>query len=122
MPQYARVVWNGPQAVGAAKTGAVIGLNTAAERLAALATPLTPYLDGDLIESQDVHPATETSPEAAVSYDTPYAVDQHEHLEYRHTTDPHPDAQAKYLEAPLRQNADELQKIIAAQLRRAFGG
>jgi hypothetical protein len=53
---------------------------------------------------------------SAVSYDTPYAVRQHEELSYRHD----PGRTAKYLEGPLREEKDTILAIIAAQVRRAL--
>jgi hypothetical protein len=52
---------------------------------------------------------------AAVSYDGPYAVIQHEALDFRHA----PGRTAKYVEEPLLEHHDTLQEIIAAQIRRA---
>jgi len=55
---------------------------------------------------------------AAVSYDTPYAVRQHEELTYRHDAG----RTAKYLEGPLTEQAAAVAAIIAAQLRRSLRG
>jgi hypothetical protein len=53
---------------------------------------------------------------AAVSYDTVYAVRQHEELTWRHA----PGRTAKYLEGPLAEELDTVREIIAAELRRAL--
>jgi hypothetical protein len=50
------------------------------------------------------------------SYDTPYAVRQHEDLTYRHA----PGRTAKYLERPLNASRTQVLAIIAAQLRRSL--
>ncbi|SJN34160.1 hypothetical protein [Mycetocola reblochoni] len=55
--------------------------------------------------------------EATVSYDTPYAVIQHERLDFHHS-----EGQAKYLEGPLEENRGTLQELIATEVRRATGG
>ena len=52
----------------------------------------------------------------AVSYDTVYAVRQHEELAWRHDAG----RKAKYLEDPHREEADTMQAIVAAQIRRAL--
>ena len=114
------VQWNGARVSTAATQAAALGVNMAAARLEALAAPLTPYLEGDLDLSRSIQPATPSDPVAAVTYDTPYAVLQHERMDYRHTTYQHPEAQAKYLESPLKANAGELQKIIQMQVTRAL--
>ena len=51
----------------------------------------------------------------AVSYDTPYAVRQHEELEYRHDTG----RKAKYLEDPGNREAPTMLALLATELRRA---
>jgi hypothetical protein len=60
----------------------------------------------------------ESSLTAAVAYDTPYAVRQHEELNYRHD----PGRTAKYLERPLTEEAATVAAIIAAELRRSLRG
>jgi hypothetical protein len=68
------------------------------------------------LERSGVVSVDESSMTAAVSYDTPYAVRQHEELSYRHD----PGRTAKYLEGPLREEKDTILAIIAAQVRRAL--
>jgi len=53
---------------------------------------------------------------AAVSYDGPYAVPQHERMDYRHA----PGRQAKYLESALNDSRSEVGALIAAEMRRAL--
>lgn len=50
---------------------------------------------------------------AAVSYDTPYAVRQHEELAYRHDEG----QRAKWLESTMHEQADEVRDIIGETLR-----
>jgi hypothetical protein len=122
--------WNGRGAAAAIRKGATQGVNMAAEHLAALSTPLVPYLDGDLLESQDVHQATEDSVEdgAQVQYDTPYAAYQHEgvmpdgsHVITNHSHGRNPAAQTHFLSQPLAENTKVLQAIIAQQVKAALG-
>jgi hypothetical protein len=58
----------------------------------------------------------EASLTAAVSYDTPYAVVQHERLDFRHA----PGRTAKYLENSLNAARQEVAALIAAQIRRSL--
>lgn len=122
MTQNVKVEWNGPEAKGAMLQGAAVGLNMAAEFLRAQAIPLTPYLDGDLTESAAVHTVEATQSSVAqgsqVQFDTVYAVDQHENLTYDHTRDPHPQAQAKYLETPALRHSKTIGGIVSKQIQR----
>jgi hypothetical protein len=52
----------------------------------------------------------------AISYDTPYAVRQHEDMALRHDDG----RKAKYLEDPMEREADAVRDIFAAELRRAL--
>lgn len=106
----------GKDPVGLA-VGLARGINKAAENVAAKAMPLTPQDEGDLRGSQTVHEATAGDLKAAVSYDTPYAVRQHEELGYHHTE---PGTQAKYLESPMNSSRDESMQIIAQAVREAL--
>ena len=54
----------------------------------------------------------------AVSYDTVYAVRQHEELTWRHA----PGRKAKYLEDPVNELRDEMLAIIATKVRREMRG
>lgn len=127
MATQVTIRWNRQGAVDAARAGLAQGLNLAAEHLAALSTPLVPYLDGDLTDSQDVHQATpETVDQGAqVQYDTPYAAYQHEggdetRTVVNYTRNPHPAAGSHFLSRPLQENAHTLQGIIAQAMRAAL--
>lgn len=52
----------------------------------------------------------------SVSYDTPYAVKQHEDMTLHHD----PGRQAKYLEQPAHTEIPTMNALIAARLREAF--
>lgn len=110
--QYsAKGTWNGERLTGAVKDAARRGTRRAAERLRALSVPLAPLDQGPLRESAAVK-GVNAEPIALVVYDTPYAVRQHEELDYQHT-----DGQAKYLEQPLTDNSAELMAIIVKEVR-----
>lgn len=91
------------------------GLADAAEFLLDESTRVAPIEEGTLIRSATatVDPA---KLEAVVSYDTPYAVRQHEDLDARHD----PGRQAKYLEEPLRSRANTILKLIAEPIRKGM--
>lgn len=55
---------------------------------------------------------TTTNGSAVVGYAAPYAVYQHENIEYNHTY-----GQAKFLEKPAREHKDELADTVAKALR-----
>ena len=109
--------WRGHQAAASVEGAGVRGVNKAAERLRALAVEQTPVQDGILRGSAQVTPAVTGDVRAIVSFDTPYAVRQHEELGYQHPQG----GNAKYLERPLQERAAELRGIIAAELRGAHG-
>ena len=72
-----------------------------------------PHEEGDLQSSGKVS-VDEGSSRVAVSYDTPYAVRQHEEMTYQHD----PGRKAKYLEDPLNAAANgPAQAIIARHLK-----
>lgn len=87
-----------------------------AEYVLGEAVAQVPHEDGDLQSSGkvSVDPATKT---AAVSFDTPYAVRQHEDMTYKHDAG----RKAKYLEGPMNEAAQgPAQKIIQMHLGKAF--
>lgn len=102
------------QLLNATTEGVVRGLNMAGERLRALSVPLTPIDRGDLRSATEVIPAEPGNEVATVSNGMVYAARQHEELDWKHE-----DGQAKYLEQPARESADELMEIVAAQIRRS---
>jgi hypothetical protein len=77
-------------------------------------------LDNSILEHTGVAAAERDGDKITgiVSYNTPYAVRQHEELTYRHA----PGRRAKWLELTLHERADVLQKLIATQVRRRTGG
>ncbi|MFE7853749.1 hypothetical protein [Streptomyces sp. NPDC057403] len=110
----ARVQWNGDAALAAIRAGAVRGVRLGAEHLLEVSRQRVPIEEGTL-ERSGVVSVDEGSVTAAVSYDTPYAVRQHEELNYRHDGG----RTAKYLERPLHEENGAITEIIAAQVRRA---
>lgn len=97
------------------REGAARGLVLGAEHVLSESNKVVPLDEGPLQHSgtASVNPASLT---AMVSYDTPYAVRQHENLDYRHA----PGRTAKYLETPFNAERTVVQALIAASLRRAL--
>lgn len=112
-----RLRWNGDAALRGTRAGAVRGLRIAAEHVLTESRRVVP-LEEATLERSGVATVDEQALTAAVSYDTVYAVRQHEELNYRHD----PGRTAKYLERPLTEQADTVAQIIAAQLRRSLRG
>lgn len=100
-----------------AQEAAVRGLNMAATELRTDSVGLAPMDTGALRGTAQVTPATEGDLEAGVSFDGPYAVHLHEHPEYNFQKDHNPDAQGKYLEQPLVDNAQKYVNVVAGQFR-----
>lgn len=115
MTQRARLNWNGDAILAAERQGAVRGLRLAAEHVLAESRRRVPIEEATL-ERSGTATVDESTLTAAVAYDTPYAVRQHEELNYQHDAG----RTAKYLEAPMAEEADTVAEIIAAQVRRSL--
>lgn len=110
-----RLTFHGPRVEREMRAAAGRGLLLAAEFVLAQSTEVVPLDEGALQDSGEASVDASTLT-AAVSYNTPYAVRQHEELDYRHA----PGRTAKYLENPLNAARQEVGQIIAAQMRRAL--
>ncbi|MCX4575607.1 minor capsid protein [Streptomyces sp. NBC_01571] len=115
MAQSFRLTWNGPAVERALRQAAARGVFLSAEHVLGQAQALVPLDESPLMQSGTAS-VDEPSLTGMVSFDTPYAVRQHEDLTYRHA----PGRTAKYLEQPLNASRTEVLAIIAAQLRRAM--
>lgn len=115
MTQRVRIRWNPQAATGHTRTGAARGVRLAVEHLLQVSRARVPIEEGTL-ERSGTATIDEQELTGAVAYDTPYAVRQHEEMNYRHDAGRGP----KYLEQPLNEEAATMQQIIAAQVRRAL--
>lgn len=97
------------------RPAAVRGLQLAAEHVLTESQAVVPLDEGPL-QNSGTATVDESSLTAAIAYDTPYAVRQHEELDYRHA----PGRTAKYLETPLNAERDQVRALLAAELRRAL--
>ncbi|TYK47156.1 hypothetical protein [Actinomadura decatromicini] len=100
----------------AERAGAVRGLQLGAEHLLQVSRLQVPIEEATL-ERSGVASVDPAALRAAVSYDTPYAVVQHEDLDLDHDDG----RKAKYLEDPMNDEAGTIGEIVAAQVRRSLG-
>lgn len=117
MTQRSRLRWNGDATRRGTRAGALRGLRLSAEHVLQVSRARVPIEEATL-ERSGAATVEESDLTAAVSYDTPYAVRQHEELDYRHDAG----RTAKYLEGPLTEEAGTVAAIIAAELRRSLRG
>jgi len=115
VPQNFRLRFDGTAAGRELRAAAARGLLLGAEHVLAEAQNLVPLDEGGL-QNTGTASVDEGELVAMVSYDTPYAARQHEEMDWRHA----PGRQAKYLEQPLNAERQQVQALIAAQLRRAL--
>lgn len=107
------ITWNGAAAKAAARRGASRGVLLAAEHVLAESRQVVP-IDETTLSRSGATSIDDSTATAAVSYDTPYAVKQHEDLTLRHDRG----RTAKYLERPLLGTRREQQRVIAAEISR----
>ncbi|WP_430479308.1 hypothetical protein ACQZM9_21750 [Streptomyces sp. P11-1] len=111
----ARLTWNGDAVLRGTRAGAARGLRLAAEHVLQVSRARVP-IEEAVLERSGTATVDEDELRAAVAYDTPYAVRQHEEMAYRHDAG----RTAKYLEQPMAEEADTVGEIIAAEMRRAL--
>lgn len=107
--------WNGIAVTARMREGGIKGLKLASEYLLQVSRMRVPLEEGTL-ERSGAAGVDEEFFEGWVSYDTVYAVRQHEELTWQHASG----RTAKYLEEPLLEESATLQEIIAAAIRRAL--
>lgn len=108
--------WYGDKAAAAEKKGAATGLYLGAEHVLEESTRLVPLLEGTL-ERSGVASVDAGGLRAAVSYDTVYAVIQHEAMDFNHPRG----RQAKYLEQPLNSERGKVLEVIAREIKSSLG-
>lgn len=108
--------WNTEQIMERIREAAAAGLVDAAAYLLEKSDANVPVESTALQDSGRVSVDADAL-QAAVSYDTDWAVIQHEKLNYEHDSG----RSAKYLEKPFLGEKDELLKLIAKPIRQALG-
>ncbi|TYB50237.1 hypothetical protein FXF51_56775 [Nonomuraea sp. PA05] len=115
MPQRSTLKLNTGDLDARLEKGAVKGLGIALEHLLQASREEVPHEEGTL-ERSGTTSVDASALEGAVSYDTPYAVIQHEALDFKHDAG----RKAKYLEDPFDAEAGTMNELIAAQVRRSL--
>lgn len=107
--------WFGGEAKARKNEAVQTGLRIASDHLLAKSREIVPFLEGTLSNSGnvDIQPRL-----GIVSYNTPYAIKQHEELSYWHSDG----RQAKYLEKPLKSESKRLQEIIQRTVNASLRG
>lgn len=115
MPQQrSSMTWHGDAVSAKLRAATVRGLRMWAELVLQRSSLIVPLDEGTLDRSGTAS-VDERTLTAAVSYDTPYAVDQHELPPAVHRNG----REWKYLERPWLESRAEAGPIIAKQLRKA---
>lgn len=111
----AEFTWRGKLAEKIVRQAAMQALHDGAEHILTEAIDETPIDTGALRRSGAV---TDAPNEGAVyvSFNTPYAVKQHEDLTLNHPRG----GKAKYLEDPFNRNKDKVQRLVAKTVRNAL--
>lgn len=112
-----RMTWHGQRVSKEVAQAAVRGLRDGAEHLLTTANYTIPLETGDMMRS-GVPDVDEERLEASVSYDTPYAVTQHEDTTLRHD----PGRRAKWLEETLNEERRKIQSYIEVKIKDALRG
>lgn len=107
--------WYGDDRSRRAKAAAADGLFEAAEELLEYANRSVPLDEGPLQQSGTAS-VDRGELVAAVSYNQPYAIAQHERLDFQHS----PGRRAKWLELSLNEERDRLQSHIANRMQEAL--
>ena len=116
MTMTVKTEWHGAIVTERERVAAAKGLHLAAENILEMATRIVPLNEGTLMRSGTVS-EDEAQLVAAISYDTPYAVRQHEEMDYNHPNG----RQSKYLETPFNESVETSRAIIAAEIAKSLG-
>ncbi|MGW7498586.1 hypothetical protein ACWGKA_30450 [Streptomyces luteogriseus] len=115
MPQSYRLRFDASGAQRELRQAAARGIFLGAEHVLGVSNDRVP-LDEGFLQSTGTASADPSALTAMVSFDGPYAVRQHEELDWRHA----PGRTAKYLENSLNDERDVVVALVAAELRRAL--
>ena len=116
MPKLCKLTWRGRQATAQTRRGVVVGLTKWAEYVLGEAVKIVPHDEGILQDTGRTYVDPENL-EAAVVFDTPYAVVQHEDMTLTHLNGRKP----KYLETPWLASADMAKAFVKTAVKRETG-
>ena len=116
MTMRLKLKWHGAEVAAVERIAAARGLMLGAEHVLEEANRIVPIEESTLLKSGTPSVDVPTL-RAAVSYDTPYAVRQHEELTWQHDAG----HQAKYLEQPLNSEKPKVELLIAREIKRELG-
>lgn len=111
----AELEWHGEHVKARIRQGELRGLHYAAEHLRKESQKQVPFDEGTL-EASAAAQINAAERAAYVSYNTPYAVRQHEELAWNHPKK----GKAKYLEDPMHSEASTMRRLIETQIRRSI--
>ena len=111
-PQHARMSWQGDRLwTQRGRRVASRGLERALEHTLGVSNSRVPLEEGTLERSGRVNMIRDL--EGSITYDTVYAVRQHEEMDWKHL----PGRQAKYLESAMNDERDIMLRLMAVPLR-----
>lgn len=109
------VRWRGDEIARQVRKAALQGLDDAAEFLLETANRTAPLDEGTMARSGVVS-SDSGKMQAAVSYDTPYAVRQHEDTRLRHASG----RRAKWLQLAMKEQSKKIRDYIANKIKQAM--
>jgi len=116
-----RVKWDDSKAKAVAKAAGIRAATTMAEKIIQESQNEAPHASGTMQRSSTVSPKGAT---IYMSYNTPYAVKQHEDLTLRHPDPTNPISstgrKAKYLEDPFNRLKAKAKKFIQLSIKEAL--
>ena len=113
-------MWRGDELKRATRAAGENALRKGAEHILTEANDRVPHEYGDLMRSGDVDAGEDIMSgglAATISYDTPYAVMQHENLDLEHKNG----REAKWLERTMNDEMNAVQTYMANELKRTMG-
>jgi hypothetical protein len=111
--RFVSSTWSGPAVKAAIKAAGRRALTLAGEHLLTESNKVVPIEEATLERSGQVDADDD---QVAISYDTPYAVRQHEDVSLGHD----PGRKAKYLEETVEAEKDVASKIVSREIGRAL--
>lgn len=108
--------WHGDEVFRKLRQAELDALSDGAEFLLEESNRTVPLEEGTL-QNSGVTSVDSGAREAAISYNTPYAVRHHEHPEYNFQNG----RRGKWLELTMQEQATRVQQFMAARIREALG-